>query len=692
MVLHYTHKLMLTPQGLSFGLLEAAYQSGLSSNPWTIGNWEALKHLKSRLRSKDTKTEAKNNGGQRTWLLVVLLVVFAFLALFVGPASALTLIPQLGWWHRDDLIGPVKRDIGGRYQAPRFSVYVPTNLFPTEVDENHLPGSFCDDAAKDINGTCPSARIAEIQRSFTIPLPGINIPKVWNSTIALSEDENLPRRMLYLQSSGTGYTSNTFSYHKAAVTVPNYVLASFASLIRLPAFDNVGEYSYGGPFTLEIFANNAAPMAPLVGVYCNDSGSDVFLRDYNYDSDIPSELEDMRRTATFDLRSVWDEEDLKRSINGTQMVWTDLTNTTDTPVLLGLMRHNRNVSVCSVQASWTPTSNWVLSTSNSDLATNFTFDNPLESNLYSTYGYPYFRNAHRIHIHEKWANTLNAINGSVKVLDAVLQNGITTIKEASERKMSNATLVSADMNRYFAATISQIFAKSVANGLSRIGAQYAADRFNKRFSMNELTICNTKTRWCSAGPWIASGYMPLAVTANSSRYDVSNLFSIGWTSKTDTTPLMRSFPMPLDADEKWTRIHIPVRRYGYAYAFEGVTMYLSVALLLFHTAMVVIHVMYRVFIDRKSFQFGGSLGALLQLAMGDKAPSGGNMWTQRVAAVSSGGVVDPNKLRLEVIEVGDETVDKLQQIESEEVMKLVGAEQFDERGQGFASTRRHAMC
>lgn len=38
MVLHYTRKLMVSPTGISFGLLEAAYQSGLSSNPWTIGS------------------------------------------------------------------------------------------------------------------------------------------------------------------------------------------------------------------------------------------------------------------------------------------------------------------------------------------------------------------------------------------------------------------------------------------------------------------------------------------------------------------------------------------------------------------------------------------------------------------------------------------------------------------------------
>jgi hypothetical protein len=179
MVLHYTRKLMAAPKGISFGLLEAAYQSGLSSNPWTIGNWEALKHLKQRVKSKGKGSEARDGTRVRAWHLVILLVVFAFLALFIGPASAITLIPQLDWWHKQDLIGPLQNR--GHYVAPPFSVYVPANLFPKDVDASHLPGSFCNNAAKDINNTCPSARIAEIQRSFTVPMPDA-VPKVQNAT------------------------------------------------------------------------------------------------------------------------------------------------------------------------------------------------------------------------------------------------------------------------------------------------------------------------------------------------------------------------------------------------------------------------------------------------------------------------------------------------------------------------------
>jgi hypothetical protein len=639
MVLHYTRKLMVKPSGISFGLLEAAYQSGLSSNPWTIGNWQALKHVGQRTRSKKEKGKAEDSKGIGAWQLVVLLVVFAFLALFIGPASAITLIPQLGWWHREDLIGP--RQMGAWYTPPSFSVYVPTKLSPTEVDKDLLPAAFCDDAANDTNNTCPSARMVEIRRSFTIPMPDVT-PKIQNTTLSLSEDSAIQRQLLYSQND-----------RRAAVTVPNYLMSSFASLVKLPTFPTDGNYDNDGPFTLEFFANGATPLDPLVGVDCNDTNGDLFLRSYTYElsgfdtkNQQRTPYDDVRKMADFDIRSVWGEDELKRSINGTELVFKDLTDTTKVPVLLALLRHEQNVTVCTVQSHWTPTSQWVLSTSNYDVATNFTFE--IEGNkpyIYSIYGYPDALNVQPIHIHEDWINTLNAANGSTKVLDSLLQFGIETINTAP---LPNTTIsVGKPPSAYLEATISQLLAKSIAHGLSRIGAQYAADRFDGPVSLNELTTCDSKTNWCSQGLWIAGrSHMPLAEIANMSRADI---FAYASSREDDDTTPPRSFPKPANADAEWTRINFPVKRYGYAYAFEGITLYLSVALLCLHAAIVLAHVVYRVAFDCQTFDFGGSLGSLLVLAMGDRAPKGA-LWAKRVAVVPFGTVRDESRLKIEVVE------------------------------------------
>lgn len=144
--------------------------------------------------------------------------------------------------------------------------------------------------------------------------------------------------------------------------------------------------------------------------------------------------------------------------------------------------------------------------------------------------------------------------------------------------------------------------------------------------------------------------MPLAVVPNISREDSYLYFdsqsnALWWN---DPSPILHSFPKPANADEKWTRISFPVRKYGYAYSFSGITMYLSVALLGLHVVMVLVHVVYCVVIDCQTFDFGGSLGSLLVLALGDGAPAGGNMWTERVVVVAGGHIGTEKKFRLGV--------------------------------------------
>ncbi|KAH7095696.1 hypothetical protein FB567DRAFT_36423 [Paraphoma chrysanthemicola] len=691
MVLHYVRKLLVAPGGMSFGLLEAAYQSGLSSNPWTIGNWEALKHAMHRLKRNKNKTYPQAGNPVPSWFLVVLLVLFAFLALFIGPASAITLIPQLGWWHREDLIGPVQDRV--YYKAPSFSVYIPTNLFPSDVDARQLPGSFCIDAAKDTNNTCPSARLAEIKGSLTIP-EDLDVRRVQNTTISLSENDPLARRMVYMQSWADG---------RAAATVPSYVLASFTSLVRLPAFLNRGDYDGNGPFTIESFARGGTPMSPLVTVNCNDTTNGLPIREYSYELDgidygghTTMEWDEVRKTGSFDLRSIWSEEQLKGSVNGTELVLRDVSNTTQTPVLLALMRHGRNITTCSIQSYWTPTSQWILSTSNYDLATNFTFEDTKFKKM-SMYDYPYSLNTRKIRIREDWAKSLNAINGSTKILDSVLQYGIDTMRKSVPRKPVNSTAKSADLAyELFEPLIAQILAKAVTNGLSRIGAQHAADHFAGGLSMNSLTMCNERTAWCSEGQWYTSREMPLAIMTNTSRAESSEQITdfatvggrpAGWMK--DWSPMLRSFPKPADADENWTRIEFPVRRYGYAYALQGITTYLSVALLCLHAVIVLPHVIYRIALDCQTFNFGDSLGSLLVLAMGDRAPTGGDLWGKRVAVVPYGNAAEQNRLRIDVVESESRGKELTPRADPEEVVRLVKTVQIEGWDSRYPSVGLH---
>lgn len=86
-------------------------------------------------------------------------------------------------------------------------------------------------------------------------------------------------------------------------------------------------------------------------------------------------------------------------------------------------------------------------------------------------------------------------------------------------------------------------------------------------------------------------------------------------------------------------------------------MYLSVALLYLHAAIVLAHAVYRVAFDCQTFDFGESLGNLLVLALGDRAQDAGNLWSKRVAVVPFGNVVETKRFRLEVVETETECID-----------------------------------
>lgn len=141
--------------------------------------------------------------------------------------------------------------------------------------------------------------MAEIRNPFTIPIPNAT-QKTQKTTLSLSEDSATQRRMLYLQND-----------YRAAVTVSNYLISSFASLIKLPTHVSDENYDSGGPYALEFFANGAAPLDPFAGVDSNDTTSDLFLRSYTYEiSGYDTQYrqrtpcDDVRKIADFDIRSV----------------------------------------------------------------------------------------------------------------------------------------------------------------------------------------------------------------------------------------------------------------------------------------------------------------------------------------------------------------------------------------------------
>jgi hypothetical protein len=272
--------------------------------------------------------------------------------------------------------------------------------------------------------------------------------------------------------------------------------------------------------------------------------------------------------------------------------------------------------------------------------------------LTGLYEYPFILNKSPIHVYEEWAETLNPANGSTRVLESLLEYGILNEPDINRFKSGYN-----DPQSPLEAIVEQLLTKSVANGLSRIGAQYgvrvplASGITDFAILPSEIVICSDN--WCSQGPLFLRAYMPLIAVSNGSRDVIAFQFGNGmlsgdpyysWTN--DSGPIMQSFAKPVDADTNWTRLQFPYHKYGRAYALDGVASYLAAGLLCFHAAIALAHVAYRILVDYQVFDFGGSLGELLVLAMGDSAPIGNGGWAQNVVLARFTDAAEADKLKL----------------------------------------------
>lgn len=96
--------------------------------------------------------------------------------------------------------------------------------------------------------------------------------------------------------------------------------------------------------------------------------------------------------------------------------------------------------------------------------------------------------------------------------------------------------------------------------------------------------------------------------------DLSNL---PWT---DGDQLLQSFAEPANVDDVWTRISFPVKRYGYAWSFNTVTIKVATAVLLLHAVIILVHSCVLLFTGR-TYAYASSLGELVALAFSSQPPA-----------------------------------------------------------------------
>lgn len=239
LMLHHVRKALISSDGLPLGLFEAAFRVTLGGQPFSYGLWttvrEATRPSNLFVRFRPSNLLARLGATK----LLLLIMVVTFLGFAVGPASAITVIPKLGWWNMHDIFSLFQNPVwpNGDWesedvQTPDFSMYIPKLLFPGNVTASSLPGRFCYDASQDINSTCPYAGFSDIPT--TLDPADVNGNKSlynWYQNVTFGTDPS--RHMAHSASSMLIARDNgsTVDTQVSLTSISSLVIADYMSLV-----------------------------------------------------------------------------------------------------------------------------------------------------------------------------------------------------------------------------------------------------------------------------------------------------------------------------------------------------------------------------------------------------------------------------------------------------------------------------
>ncbi|MCJ1398406.1 hypothetical protein MMC11_001604 [Xylographa trunciseda] len=575
-ILHYLRQQLASPQGLPYGLVTSAYNVALGSQPFSIGFYHAC-----------TSIVGRRTFRWELFGLAILTLLATFLGLASGPASAIILIPRADLWYFQDLF-VFYQDPSSMSTEDDVTMYIPKALFPNEVNQSSLPGSYCLEKGLDVNGSCPYAGYNDILSNLQFPsasrlppYPGaLGIPD--NTTL----DTPISRRM----------TSMPDSLYTASTWTSNQLLGNYMSLgvgLNMHGLD-------GTPYTVGIRTQYGSVLNPFVRVCCIMQPADQLDRSAPILDDCwnPNQNQD-QSGPTFSVTDVWNETVLSNS-STTMFEWVDSVPNTTVPMLTAFiftpsdMTNTANISVCVVNASWYYDDLWIMSDQSPTIISNFPFSSYAAIAI-TTDPPPTIR------LRKDWADSLNAgeSNSTSTVLTDLLDSGMQNYHGIWPQSAQ-----------------SLILSKVVADGLARIGSEFRVSNATA-IAMNDITVC--RQGWCSQGPFSYQSQGPMIGNGTWRDYqDISN-GGIEDAPHPDS-PVLRSFPQPNDIDTAWTRVSFPIERYGYGWGFNSVAIIVAAAVLLFHALVIAIHCCILVFTGYH-YKYAATLGELVALALGSQQPA-----------------------------------------------------------------------
>lgn len=541
--------------------------------------------------------------------------------LAAGPASAIAVIPRQDWWSNGDLF-TLYQFSGGRQVKDHegFKLYIPKQLFPNEVDGSSLPGSYClDSTVGDVNSSCPSVGFDELLRVFD--LTDLQTDNLTISDYSDSKGATLNRQMAIVQIPEFTYMTNRTgkAVSQSKAWTQSQVLANYLSLGWQSGISD-------DPYTIQTKVGGNRLRSPYVILSCEMEPSKNYSRDLGYFED-PQGLKQLAPGSRgfVDIRRIWNETTLAKSSN-TMVEWRDFFNDTDKPTLAAFILSpsenngtSNNVTMCGVEAQWETIDMSIISNGAGVITSSISW--------YLISATPARKEdvvIPLISVHKTWADSLNAAssNSSTKLADLI--DGASQILKKQENPAG--TLVDAQ---------TKILSMAVAEGLSRIGAEYNVNRgvddlvqassnshaqTIRAYNTYNSTITLCRKGWCYEGRLV--DYTKGPVILNGTREDFRPFYtelSIDTYDNVAGNLLYRSFPEPADIETAWIQISFPMKRYGYGWGFDTVAVKVATVILILHAVIVLAHCCF-LFYSGLRYSFIDSLADLVALALTSEPP------------------------------------------------------------------------
>lgn len=323
-----------------------------------------------------------------TVVLFLMAIILATLSLAIGRSSAIVVLPRLRWWNSPSIWTLYNSDQTAFDNQKHlrstndFSIYIPKNIFPTNLTENSLPIG-CENLTVDAFRNCPYAGLTDFPELGQAALRAesiINISLGQKPARSLSTSWSLQPsvdELVYGFWSTSQVPSFVLTDHLGAVV--SLVHAEY-SIRRPDDLKRHQKWSDRSPlahpqltFTLELQTNHNRSFSPYVQVACIGDSPQKYIRNLTA---VRSLLEDVGPPVSLtpaddnmvllDIRSIWPQEMLDEEANNITKVHfqTNQVSTADpldTFAFVFNTHHMKppSLDICIISTHWMQTSPWI---------------------------------------------------------------------------------------------------------------------------------------------------------------------------------------------------------------------------------------------------------------------------------------------------------------------------------------------